>query len=106
MTDITPRRLVRSLTAMSTLVAIVVEGAIVYRVWIRPATGYGDFFHYEVPVITALPLLLCLILQFLVLKAEKRGDMHPRIAASFEALTGILLLITYQAMGDLTRFVR
>jgi len=59
-----------------------------------------------IPVLTALPLFLCLSMQVGVRKALKSGDMSSKIANNIEIVLGVLILATYQAIQELMRFVQ
>jgi len=93
------------LIIISTLLAILVEGSIISRVWIKPLPGHGGVLFYLTPVVTAFPLLLCLSLQLGVRKALRSGDLSPKMADAIGTFGGIMVLITYQAMEDLMRLI-
>jgi hypothetical protein len=93
------------LTIISSLVAIVVEVSVISHVWVNPVPGHSGFSFHVIPVITALPLMLCLSMQVGVRKALKSGGMSLKIGNSIEVFAGLLILITYQAIGDLIRLI-
>jgi len=93
------------LTIIASLIAIVVEISVISRVWIKPMPGHSGFSYDVIPVITALPLLLCLSMQLGVAKALKSGDVSSKIANMIEITGVLLILITYQAIGDLMRLI-
>ncbi len=94
-----------ALTIVASLVAIVVESSVISRVWIHPVSGHSGIGFYEIPVITALPLVLCLAMQLGVRRALKSGDVSSKIAYTMNTFGGILLLVTYQAIGDMMRLI-
>lgn len=94
-----------ALTIIASLLAIAVEASVISRVWINPVPGHSGFLFNEIPMATALPLLLCLSLQVFVRSALRSGRMSPKIAAPLEILLGLLILVTYQAIGDLMRLI-
>jgi hypothetical protein len=95
-----------ALTITSSLIAIVVEISVISRVWINPIPGHSGFSFDVIPVFTALPLLLCLSMQLGVRKARKSGDISSKMADAMEIAGGILIMIIYQAIGDLMRLLR
>jgi hypothetical protein len=93
------------LTIVATLIAIAVEIDVMLRVWINPGSGHSGFRFYMLPLLTAFPLILCLSMQIGVRKALRSGDISSKIADTIEVACGILILITYQAIEDLMRFI-
>ena len=96
----------RILTVVGSLIAIAVEIDVISRMWINPVQGHNEFHSYLIPVLTALPLFLCLSMQVGVRKALKSGDMSSKIANNIEIVLGVLILATYQAIQELMRFVQ
>ena len=93
------------LTVIASLIAVVVETAVIYRVWIKPVPDHRGFNVDVIPVMTAFPLLLCLSMQLGIRKALKSGDISSKIATVMEGFGAALILITYQAIGELMRLV-
>jgi len=89
------------MTIIASLLAIVVEISVISRVWVNPVPGHHNLNFYAIPVITALPILLCISMQMGVRRALKSGSMDSQIGHSIEIVGGLLILITYQAIGDL-----
>jgi len=99
------RQMTLALTIIASLVAIVVESSVISRVWIHPVSGHSGIGFYEIPVITALPLFLCLAMQLGVRKALKSGDLSLKMANTIGMVGGFLILTTYQAIGDMMRLI-
>ena len=99
------KQMTRVLTIFASLVAIVVEISIIFRVWIHPVAVHSGFTFYVIPVTTALPLFLCLSMQIGVRKALKSGEMSPKIANSMDIVGGMLILVTYQAIEQLMELI-
>jgi hypothetical protein len=93
------------LTIIASLIAVVVEISIISRVWINPVQGHNGFRYCLIPVLSALPLFLCLSIQVGVRKALRSGEMSSKIADTIEVVAGILILTTYQAIGELMRLI-
>ena len=93
------------LTIIASLNAILVEIDVISRVWINPIPGHSGFDFYVIPVITALPLLLCLGVQLKVRKELKSGGMNSKIGNTVEIFCGLLILIAYQAIGNVLRLI-
>jgi len=66
----------RVLTIVASLVAIVVEISVIFRVWIHPVAVHSGFSFYVIPLTTALPLFLCLSMQIGVRKAFEIERVH------------------------------
>jgi len=94
------------LTIIASLIAIAVEISVISHVWVNPEPGHSGFSFYVIPVITALPLILCVSMQMGVRKALKSGGIELKIGNSIEIVGGLLILITYQAIGDLMRLLQ
>ncbi len=90
---------------MASAGAIVVEGSVIYHVWIKPAPGHSGFGFYEIPVFTALPLFLCLSMQIGVRKALRSGGVSPKSSDTIQVVCGVLILSTYQAIGAVLRLI-
>lgn len=93
------------LTIIATLIAIIVETSVISRVWISPVPRPFGFEFYVIPVTTALPLILCLSMQFGVRKALKAGNITLKVGNTIQIVAGILILVTYQALGDMIRLI-
>jgi hypothetical protein len=92
-------------TIITTLFAVMVEGSVIFRIWIKPLAGHRGFLFYWTPAATLFPLLLCLSLQRAVRKAVKSGDMSLKMAYRIEVFAVIMVLITYQTMYDLMSLI-
>jgi len=94
-----------ALTIIASLIAVAVEISVISRVWINPVPRHSGFSFYVIPVITVLPLLLCLSMQIGVRSALKSGHIRSKIASRIEMFAGLMILLTYQAIGDLMRLI-
>lgn len=94
-----------ALTIIGSIIAIIVEASVVSRVWINPAAEHRDSSSPLTPVMTALPLLLCLVMQLGVWRARKTGDISPTSSATLGMLLPITIMIAYVAIGDVMRLV-